>query len=147
MGMSGPEEFDPDEGSFEEREALRQDLVDVEVLKEILGPKGIKGTVFYCPDCDEDHFLTWELLAGNLKELLEQGESPIHEPAFEPDPDDYVSWDYARGFLDGYEAFQGEELSLLAGRLSSELTGRGWSVSDVKELLAKLDLQLPGGSG
>jgi hypothetical protein len=25
----------------------------------------------------------------------------VHEPAFAPDPADYVSWDYARGFADG----------------------------------------------
>src|SRR3712207_8808178 len=78
--------------------------------KEILGTKGIRGVVFYCPDCDEDHFLAWDLLAGNLQELLNAGESPVHEPAFNPDPNDYVSWDYARGFLDGYESFEQEEL-------------------------------------
>ncbi|MDQ3876846.1 MAG: DUF5319 family protein, partial [Actinomycetota bacterium] len=48
----------------DERELLRQDLIDVQVLREVLGPKGIKGAVFYCPDCDEDHFLGWDLLAG-----------------------------------------------------------------------------------
>src|SRR3712207_7590193 len=51
--------------------------------KEILGSKEIKGVVFYCPDCDEDHYLAWDLLAGNLQELLNAGESPVHEPAFE----------------------------------------------------------------
>lgn len=145
--MSGQEDFEPEGASYEEREALRQDLVDVEVLKEILSPKGIKGTVFYCPDCDEDHYLTWELLAGNLKELLDQGESPIHEPAFDPNPDDYVSWDYARGFLDGYESFQTEEMTLLVARLSSDLSARGWPVNEIKELLAKLDLQMPPEAG
>ena len=108
----GPDEEEPLDA--DEREALRQDLVDVQVLKEVLGSKGIKGTVFYCPDCDEDHFLTWELLSGNLEELLQQGESPVHEPAFDPDPDEYVSWDYARGFLDGYESFETEELGSVA---------------------------------
>jgi hypothetical protein len=24
----------------------------------------------------------------------------VHEPAFAPDPTDYVTWDYARGFAD-----------------------------------------------
>jgi hypothetical protein len=131
----------------EEREALRQDLVDVQVLKEVLGAKGIKGTVFYCPDCDEDHFLTWDLLSGNLQELLDQGESPIHEPAFDPDPDEYVSWDYARGFLDGYEAFEQEELAEVTERLISDLKGRGWEMSDVKGLLAAAGLQLSSNEG
>lgn len=25
----------------------------------------------------------------------------MHEPAYDPDPDHYVSWDYARGYADG----------------------------------------------
>jgi Family of unknown function (DUF5319) len=126
----------------EERELLRQDLVDVGVLKEILGPKGIKGTEFYCPDCEEDHYLTWDLLAGNLEEILEAGESPVHEPAFEPDPDEYVKWDYARGFLDGYESFEQEELSDLSSRLVVELAQRGWKLSDVRALFASVGLEI-----
>jgi hypothetical protein len=120
----------------EEKELLEQDLVDVQVLKDLLGPKGIKGTVFYCSDCDEDHYLTWDLLAGNLQELLHQGESPIHEPAFDPDPDEYVSWDYARGFLDGYESFEEEELSEVSDRLGQELVRRGWAAEEVAALMA-----------
>lgn len=127
----------------EERDALQQDLVDVQVLRDVLGPKGIKGAVFYCPDCDEDHFLTWDLLAGNLRELLDQGESPVHEPAFDPDPNEYVSWDYSRGFLDGYESFEHEELGDVTLRLVLELRDRGWQPDEVKALLASLSLQLP----
>lgn len=141
--MSDPDPFDPGEVDPQEREMLRQDLVDVEVLRELLTPKGIKGTVFFCPDCDEDHFLTWELLAGNLRELLDQGESPVHEPAFDPDPDDYVSWDYARGFLDGYESFQREDLGQLAANLASSLGDRGWRNHEIRELLARLQLESP----
>ena len=126
-----------------EREALRQDLLDVQVLKEVLAPKGIKGAVFYCPDCDEDHFLAWDLLAGNLQELLEAGESPVHEPAFDPDPNDYVSWDYARGFLDGYESYEDEEVGDIASRLVLELRTRGWGADEVKGLLAKVNLSVP----
>ena len=130
----------------DEREALRQDLQDVEVLKGLLAPRGIKGVVFYCPDCDEDHYLAWDLLAGNLKELLEAGESPVHEPAFEPDPDDYVSWDFARGFLDGYES-SGEEWDDTVNRLVLALRDKGWGPSEVKGLLASLELASPFGGG
>ena len=126
----------------EEREALRQDLLDVQVLQDVLGAKGIKGTVFYCPDCDEDHFLTWELLSGNLQELLEQGESPVHEPAFDPDPDEYVSWDYARGFLDGYESYEQEELGEVAARLALALETRGLGPDEIKSVLASVGLQV-----
>lgn len=134
----GEEPLDADE-----RDALQQDLVDVQVLKEILGTKGIRGVVFYCPDCDEDHYLAWDLLAGNLQELLKEGESPVHEPAFNPDPNDYVSWDYARGFLDGYESFEQEELGDAVLKLVLELKERGWRPDEVKGLLAKVNLQIP----
>ena len=141
------ENLPPPEGeeplAEDEREALQQDLVDVQVLKQILGTKGIRGVVFYCPDCDEDHFLAWDLLAGNIQELLNAGESPVHEPAFNPDPNDYVSWDYARGFLDGYESFEQEELGDSVLKLVLELKERGWRPDEVKALLAKVDLQIP----
>lgn len=127
----------------EEKEALRQDLLDVQVLKDVLGTQGIKGTVFFCPDCDEDHFLTWDLLAGNLQELLDAGESPVHEPAFDPNPDDYVSWDYARGFLDGYESFQKEDLDEMAVRLMNELQGKGLRPHEVKAFMARVGLETP----
>ena len=90
MDDDGREEAPLDD---EERDLLRQDLVDVRALREMLGGRGLKGAVFYCPDCEEDHYLTWDLLEGNLQQLLEDGESPVHEPAFDPDPDEYVSWD------------------------------------------------------
>ena len=125
----------------EEREALQQDLVDVQVLKEILGNKGIRGVVFYCPDCDEDHFLAWDLLKGNLEELLDAGESPVHEPAFDPDPDEYVGWDYARGFLDGYESFAQEELADVADRLSELLGARGWTPSEIRGFLREAEIE------
>ena len=142
--FEGEEEAPLDEG---EREALRQDLIDVQVLKEVLNPKGIKGTVFFCPDCDEDHYLTWDLLAGNLQEILEAGESPIHEPAFDPNPDDYVSWDYARGFLDGYDSYEQEEMSDVAARMAAALKERGLPLDDVKALLAAAGLSQPPQDG
>ena len=142
--MADPEDR-PDEEPLddEERELLQQDLVDVKVLKELLGPKGIKGTEFYCPDCEEEHYLTWDLLAGNLQEILEAGESPIHEPAFEPDPEEYVKWDYARGFLDGYESFEREELGDVSSQLATALRARGWGTGEIKGLLASVGLDVP----
>lgn len=123
-----------------ERELLKQDLIDVETLRELLGSRGLKGVVFYCPDCGEDHYLGWDLLAGNLRELLQEGRSPVHEPAFDPDPNEYVSWDYARGFLDGYESYEEEEDQEVSVRLTSELTSRGWTTDDAKQLLSRVGL-------
>jgi hypothetical protein len=124
----------------DERQLLRQDLDDVEALKHLLGPRGLKGVIFYCPDCEEDHYLTWDLLGGNLRQLLDEGESPVHEPAFNPDPDEYVTWDYARGFLDGYEMLQDEETEEVANRLGSELAGRGWTPAAIESLLTSVGL-------
>jgi hypothetical protein len=128
----------------EDRALLRRDLVDVQVLKEMLEPKGIKGAMFFCGDCEEDHYLAWDLLAGNLRELLDGGESPVHEPAFNPDPDDYVSWDYARGFLDGYESFEHEEMHEVTTRLVEELLKRGLRPDEIPLVLAAAGLQVPG---
>ncbi|MDP9226606.1 MAG: DUF5319 domain-containing protein [Actinomycetota bacterium] len=127
----------------DERDLLRQDLVDIRALREMLGSKGLKGAVFFCPDCEEDHYLTWDLLEGNLEQLLQRGESPVHEPAFDPDPEEYVSWDYARGFLDGYESFEEEDFSNLAVQLVFELQDRGWRPDQVKALFARVGLQVP----
>lgn len=127
----------------DERDLLRQDLVDVRALREMLGARGLKGAVFYCPDCEEDHYLTWDLLEGNLEQLLDHGDSPVHEPAYDPDPEEYVSWDYARGFLDGYESFEDEDLNDMALPLVRELRERGWRNDQVKTLFARLGLTMP----
>ena len=134
-----------DEGPMDEneRDLLRQDLIDVRALREMLGGRGLKGAVFYCPDCEEDHFLTWDLLEGNLEQLLNHGDSPVHEPAFDPNPDEYVSWDYARGFLDGYESLEDEDLNGVAVPLLVELRERGWRPDQVKALFARLGLEVP----
>lgn len=131
----------------DERAELEQDLLDVQVLKELLGPRGLKGVVFFCPDCDEDHYLTWDLLAGNLQQLLQAGESPVHEPAFEPDPDEYVGWDYARGFLDGYETYEEEEAGEIADALTTELSARGWDVAEIRSLLESAGITPPDEGG
>lgn len=141
----GPDDFEDGEEPLneDERELLEQDLTDVQVLKELLEPRGIKGTVFFCPDCDEDHYLGWDLLAGNLRELLDEGESPVHEPAFDPDPSQYVSWDYARGFLDGYDSFEEEERDSLTSTIIDSLRRRGWSLTEVLSYLEEIGLGLP----
>lgn len=83
-----------------DREGLLDDLGDLEVFQALLGPRGVQGLVVDCDDCQEPHYFGWDLLRGNLRALLDSGTSAIHEPAFSPEPSDYVSWDYARGFAD-----------------------------------------------
>ena len=83
-----------------EREEVLSDLEDVEVFEALLGARGVRGVVAHCADCDDAHYLSWDLLRANLRQLLDAGTAPVHEPASAPSPDDYVTWDYARGFTD-----------------------------------------------
>ncbi len=82
------------------RESVVEDLEDLEVFEVLLAPKGVRGLIVDCEDCQEPHYFGWDLLRGNLRHLLEHGTTRVHEPAFSPDPSDYVSWDYARGYAD-----------------------------------------------
>lgn len=165
-----PEDENLEEIDEEEREALEQDLVDVKTLKNILSSRGVRGVVVYCPDCEDDHFLDWDLLAANLEQILKTGEPPVHEPAWEPDPDEYVGWDYARGFLDGFETYPeehgggetcgycgnalppggyewafcpscGKELAPI--NLVLELRRRGWSGEQIGKLLDRTGFERP----
>jgi hypothetical protein len=95
---------DPDDAaeplSVEEREGVLADLEDLEVFRTLLEPRGVRGVVVDCGDCGEAHYFDWDLLQGNLRHLLDRGTTRVHEPAFEPDPEHYVPWDYAKGFSD-----------------------------------------------
>jgi hypothetical protein len=85
----------------EERASLLADLADLADFREALEARGFRGVVIPCPDCEEDHFFSWDLLRESLEHILEHGEPRVHEPAFDPKIEDYVTWDYAKGFVDG----------------------------------------------
>lgn len=87
--------------SLQDRQEILEDLADLEIYQTLLEPVGIRGLVIECEDCHEPHYLDWDLLRGNLRHLVESGRVRAHEPAFDPDPDHYVTWDYARGYADG----------------------------------------------
>ncbi|MBT2224311.1 MULTISPECIES: DUF5319 domain-containing protein [Nonomuraea] len=84
-----------------ERDEAITDLADVEVFRSLLEQQGVLGLVLDCPECGEQHFFDWELLRGNLRQMIDKGQPQMHEPAFLPDPADYVTWEYARGYVDG----------------------------------------------
>ncbi|WP_049562393.1 DUF5319 domain-containing protein [Nonomuraea sp. SBT364] len=84
-----------------ERDEAITDLADVEVFRSLLEQQGVLGLVLDCPECGEQHFFDWDLLRGNLRQMIELGQPQMHEPAFQPDPADYVTWEYARGYVDG----------------------------------------------
>jgi len=87
-----------------ERQDVLEDLSDLEIYQALLSPTGIRGLVIECEDCHEPHYFDWDLLRGNLRHLLSNGRPRVHEPAYDPDPDHYVTWEYARGYADGVHA-------------------------------------------
>lgn len=100
-------DIDPNAGetgdplTTEERQDVLEDLADLEIYQALLTPLGIRGLVIECEDCHQPHYFDWDLLRGNLRQLLASGQPRVHEPAFDPDPDHYVTWEYARGYADG----------------------------------------------
>jgi hypothetical protein len=84
-----------------EREDVLEDLADLEIYKALLSPVGVRGLVIECEDCHEPHYFDWDLLGSNLRHLLSSGRPRVHEPAYDPDPEHYVTWEYARGYADG----------------------------------------------
>ena len=90
--------------SPQDREEILADLEDLEVFQTLLEPRGVRGMIADCGECEAEdarHYFGWELLRQNLRQLLDVGHLGAHEPAFEPDPADYVAWEYAKGFVDG----------------------------------------------
>lgn len=83
-----------------ERADVLADLADLALYQLLLEPRGIRGIVVDCADCDEPHYHEWELLQASLRQLLQDGRMRPHEPAWEPDPSLYVSWEYCRGYAD-----------------------------------------------
>lgn len=83
-----------------EREEILADIAEVEEFQAVLSPHDILGLVVDCADCGEQHYFSWALMLANLHSLLGHGRAGVHEPAAEPRPDAFVSWDYARGFTD-----------------------------------------------
>ncbi len=95
------DDLDPVEPLTEEdRREIAADLAELAEFETVLTPHGILGIVVDCGDCGEQHFFSWALMAANLRSLLGDGRTGIHEPAAEPLSEAYVSWDYARGFTD-----------------------------------------------
>ena len=98
--------LDADSGEAEEplspqaREDVLEDLADLEVFEALLASRGVRGLVVACEQCEQPHWFGWDLLRANLRHLLDSGRHRVHEPAFAPEPSDYVTWDYARGFTD-----------------------------------------------
>lgn len=90
--------------SDQERSELLEDLADLAVYQALLEPRGLRGVVVDCTDCEMPHYHEWHLLRASLEQLLNDGRMRPHEPAFDPNPQDYVTWEYCRGYADGVTA-------------------------------------------
>jgi hypothetical protein len=95
-----PEAEEPRELDPREREDIEADLHDLSDMRRVFHGQGVKGVIIACPDCGSNHFYDWDLLKESLEHMLETGEPRMHEPAFQPREDEYVQWDYGKGYLD-----------------------------------------------
>ncbi|MDT2009806.1 hypothetical protein FXW78_49790 [Rhodococcus opacus] len=82
------------------RLALEEDLADLAVFEALLAHRGIRGLVEYCQDCQHDHYQDWDMLRADLLQLLVGRPARPHEPAYDPTPEAYVTWDYCCGYAD-----------------------------------------------
>ena len=173
--FEGHDDFEAEQLDPHEIEMIRQDLSDLAEFQATFAPEGYRGVSIWCHDCLEEHLYPWEMLRGNLKTLLETGETPVHEPAFAPEPDRYIPWDYARGYVDamrdvgadqrhdisgcgrcGYELSGPLRLSnfcprcgtpLLVQRLAETLISLGIEVDVVDDVLRRIGLPRPPDAG
>ena len=86
--------------SLAEREEVLSDLTDLEVFRELLEPQRRARAGRGLPGVRGDALLRLGPAARQPRHLLDLGRTRVHEPAYSPDPDQYVTWDYARGYAD-----------------------------------------------
>lgn len=113
-GMEGMEPEEPDDSrgeeefpplDSEERSNIEADLTDLTGMRDMFSEQKVRGVVIACPDCNANHYYDWDLLKENLEHMLKFGEPRMHEPAFDPAEEDYIMWDYGKGYIDAVSDF------------------------------------------
>lgn len=89
----------------EERSNIQADLKDLTGMRDMFAEQRVRGVVIACPDCNANHYYDWDLLKENLEHMLQFGEPRMHEPAFDPAEEDYIMWDYGKGYIDAVTDF------------------------------------------
>jgi Family of unknown function (DUF5319) len=112
--------------SEDERESVEADLEDLDAMRGVFEPQGAKGVVIACTECGANHYYGWELLRESLEHMIDTGEPRVHEPAYQPKEDDYVVWDYGKGYVDALS-----DAGLEAGT-RVEVTACGWCETPVE---------------
>ena len=100
MGDERDERDEPYELTAEERRDIQSDMDDLSSMRSVFSTQGVKGVVIACQDCGANHFYEWELLRDNLEHMLRSGEARMHEPAFDIVEEEYIQWDYGKGYID-----------------------------------------------
>ncbi len=100
--LDEPEPIEP--LSDQERADVIADLQELAEFRRALEPRDVRGIAVECSDCGEEHYFSWDLMTANLRSLIGDGRTHVHEPAYEPNPEAFVSWDYARGYTDATNA-------------------------------------------
>jgi len=90
----------PEPLSDEERKLVLEDLKDLDEFQRLLEPRGVRGICMDCAGCEEMHYYAWEIMRSNLVNMLQHDQSHVHEPPFNPQPSEFVTWDYASGYAD-----------------------------------------------
>ncbi len=90
----------PYELTADERRDIQADLDDLSSMRSAFSSQGVKGVVIACQECGANHFYEWELLRDNLEHMLQSGEPRMHEPAFDIVEEEYIQWDYGKGYVD-----------------------------------------------
>jgi hypothetical protein len=121
-----PDDDAPRPLAEDERESVEADLEDLEAMRTVFESQGAKGVVIACTECGANHYYGWELLKESLEHMLDTGEPRVHEPAYQPKEDDYVVWDYGKGYVDAL-ADAG-----LEGGSRVEITSCGWCETPVE---------------
>src|SRR6266567_3452992 len=114
----------------DERESVEADLEDLEAMRTVFEAQGAKGVVIACTDCGSNHYYGWDLLRESLEHMLKTGEPRMHEPAYQPREDDYVVWDYGKGYVDALADVGLEEGSRM------EITACAWCETPVEQHFA-----------
>jgi hypothetical protein len=100
LSLDGDPAESPEALDEAERDEVVSDIADLAVYQALLEQRGVRGIVVDCGDCGEQHYHEWSLLRASLQQLLDEGQMRPHEPAFDPDPNAYVTWEYCRGYAD-----------------------------------------------
>jgi hypothetical protein len=159
-----PSDREPLDLSEDDLEDIAADLSDLAAMRGVFAAQGVKGVVIACQDCGSNHFYEWELLRDNLEHMLKFGEPRMHEPAWDIVEDEYIQWDYGKGYIDALgdmglqpdrkvevtqcpwcETPFGEEFrfcpvcgrTLATIRLYRELLDRGFDERDARALLVR----------